>query len=230
MSGAGAQTSLVKPVLTSEGSPKPHNKCQRYAKAVRSWLAHAPSKSGADSSTLCSSSTMAAVLSVERTIADGWVSVQDASRVLCKVHRPRAQAGVAVPREVRLPFPPCERERMVGVVPNSREGMAWTVSRLFIWGIENVGELGLGSKPNEVFQPTTVDPAGWDPFRSVVVGSTPSRCLLRTDYSSHILSIWSHLTIRFRACITYVHDIHLFVFHVTISQNGSLSGRCPLGL
>ena len=80
-----------------------------------------------------------------------------------KVHHPRVRVGVAIPRQVRFPALSREWERIVGIEADSRRSMAWTKSRLFVWGMGNVGELGLGPTVDEVFQPTLVDLAGWKP-------------------------------------------------------------------
>lgn len=82
-----------------------------------------------------------------------------------KVYHPRTRVGIVVPREVRFPFPSRRRERIIGIVADSRRSMAWTEAHLFVWGMGNVGELGLGPYVDEVFQPTLVDLAGWKPVR-----------------------------------------------------------------
>ena len=82
-----------------------------------------------------------------------------------KVHHPRVRAGIAVPREVRFPFPSGKRERIVGIEADSRRSRAWTESHLFVWGMGNVGELGLGPNVGEVFQPMLVGLAGWKPVQ-----------------------------------------------------------------
>ena len=82
-----------------------------------------------------------------------------------KVHHPRVRAGIASPREVQFHFPSRKRERIVGIEADSRRSMAWTESHLFVWGMGNVGELGLGPRVDEVFQPTLVDLGGWKPVR-----------------------------------------------------------------
>lgn len=82
-----------------------------------------------------------------------------------KVHHPRVRAGIAAPREVRFPFPSGKLERIIGIEADSRRSMAWTESHLFVWGMGNVGELGLGPNVDEVFQPTLVDLAGWGPVQ-----------------------------------------------------------------
>ena len=82
-----------------------------------------------------------------------------------KVYHPRTRVGIVVPREVRFPFPSRKRERIIGIVADSRRSMAWTETHLFVWGMGNVGELGLGPYVDEVFQPTLVDLAGWKPVR-----------------------------------------------------------------
>ena len=61
-----------------------------------------------------------------------------------KIHHPRVRGGEAVPREVRFPFPSGKRERVVWIDADSRRSVAWTISHLFVWGMGNVGELGLG--------------------------------------------------------------------------------------
>ena len=61
-----------------------------------------------------------------------------------KVHHPRVRDGEAVPREVRFPSPSAKQERIAGIEADSRRGVAWTRSHLFVWGMGNVGELGLG--------------------------------------------------------------------------------------
>jgi regulator of chromosome condensation len=80
-----------------------------------------------------------------------------------KVHHPHVWVGVAVPRQVQFPPLSCKWERIIGIEADSRRSMAWTKSHLFIWGMGNIGELGLGPTINEVFQPTLVDLAGWKP-------------------------------------------------------------------
>ncbi|KAF9647737.1 RCC1/BLIP-II [Thelephora ganbajun] len=82
-----------------------------------------------------------------------------------KINHPRVRAGIAVPREVRFPFPLRKRERIIGIEADSRRSMAWTESHPFVWGMGNVGELGLGPTIDEVFQPTLVDLAGWKPVQ-----------------------------------------------------------------
>jgi len=82
-----------------------------------------------------------------------------------KVYHPRVRVGIAIPREVRFSFPSSGRERIVGIEADSRRSMAWTESHLFVWGMGNVGELGLGPNVDEVFQPTLVDLAGWKPVQ-----------------------------------------------------------------
>ena len=82
-----------------------------------------------------------------------------------KVHHPRVRVGIATPREVHFPFPSHKRERIIGIEADSRRSMAWTESHLFVWGMGNVGELGLGPNVDEVFQPTLVDLAGWNPVQ-----------------------------------------------------------------
>ena len=80
-----------------------------------------------------------------------------------KVYHPRTRVGIAIPREVQFPLPSHKRERIVGIEADSRRSMAWTKSHLFVWGMGNVGELGLGPDEDEVFQPTLVDLVGWKP-------------------------------------------------------------------
>jgi len=82
-----------------------------------------------------------------------------------KVHHPLVRVGIAAPREVLFPPPPHKQERIIGIEADSRRSMAWTGSRLFVWGMGNVGELGLGPDIDEVFQPTLVDLAGWKPVQ-----------------------------------------------------------------
>jgi len=82
-----------------------------------------------------------------------------------KVHHPMVRAGIAVPREVWFSSRSYKREKMIGIEADSRRSMAWTESQLFVWGMGNVGELGLGPTVEEVFQPTSVDLAGWKPVQ-----------------------------------------------------------------
>lgn len=81
-----------------------------------------------------------------------------------KVHHPRIRTGIAVPLEVHFPFPSGGVERIIGIEADSRRSMAWTKSHLYLWGMGNVGELGLGPV-TEVFQPTLIDLVGWKPIQ-----------------------------------------------------------------
>ena len=82
-----------------------------------------------------------------------------------KVHHPMVQAGISIPREVWFSSHSYKREKVIGIEADSRRSMAWTESQLFVWGMGNVGELGLGPTVEEVFQPTLVDLAGWKPVQ-----------------------------------------------------------------
>jgi regulator of chromosome condensation len=82
-----------------------------------------------------------------------------------KVHHPRVRDGISVPRGVLFPFSSRKQEKIIGIEADSRRSMAWTESHLFVWGMGNVGELGLGPTVEETFQPTLVDLAGWKPVQ-----------------------------------------------------------------
>lgn len=75
--------------------------------------------------------------------------------------------SISTPREVQFPFPPSEQERIIGIVASSRKSMAWTGSQLFVWGMGQEGELGLGSakEKKEVYQPTPIDLPEWKPVQ-----------------------------------------------------------------
>lgn len=82
-----------------------------------------------------------------------------------KAYHPGVLKGIALPLEVWFPFPSRKRERIIGIEADSRRSMAWTRSHLFVWGMGNVGELGLGPNISEMFQPTLVDLDGWRPVQ-----------------------------------------------------------------
>jgi len=73
-----------------------------------------------------------------------------------KVHHPSVRISIAEPREVRFPFPSRKLVRIMGIEADSRRSMAWTEPHLLVWGMGDVGE---------VFQPTLVDLAGWNPVQ-----------------------------------------------------------------
>ena len=81
-----------------------------------------------------------------------------------KVYHPHVHAGISTPWEVMFPLPGNKQERIIGIEAGSRRSMAWSKSRLFVWGMGNVGELGLGPRLGEVFEPTLVgSEGGWKP-------------------------------------------------------------------